>query len=87
LLSVNQIISLSYTTYYSEFVVAVVLTGLFSDFSFADDVSTTVDSEIGNNFTVVDKISETNLLKACSTLVEFFDDVSTYDKFNDSANA
>jgi hypothetical protein len=75
---VNHVFFLSYTTYYSRLVVAVVSTGLFSEFLFADNVSTIAD---------VDNISETKLLKAYSTLVEFFDDVSKYDIFNDSANA
>ncbi len=81
MLSVNKVISLSYATYYSDFVVVVV-----SDFSFAGDVSTTTDLGIGNTFAAVDNISEINLLNACSTLVEFFDDVSTYEIFNESAN-
>ncbi len=67
---------LSSTVYYSDFVAAVLFTGLISAWWLTD-------ASVGTRIDIIPVVRVSN---ACSTLVEFFADVSTYEIFNESVN-
>ncbi len=76
----NNCIWLSQTTYYSELLAVVLLTGSMSDLWLMFDVSVGIANGI-------DMSSVAMALNACSILVESFADVSTYEIPNESANS